>query len=316
MSASDQERTEFILAGQQHCDHYLTPLANPTGKRVLVVGVGAGTEMLWCLSRGARFVHGVDIAPQDPAAIRAAAHACGLDIEDRFAIEQVAIEDAGHLEGQFELILSNNVFEHLPDVPGALAVCARLLDPTRGRLAIFTAPLFHSSAGSHLPLEPWEHLWGDAEEREARADYLFRQITLNRISLRDLLDAVAQNDLIIVNLRLHRDRELGTLPALRGRMPEVSATDLAIEGIAIELASFRSLEGEHDQPVVSTEEIVLANRWLESEAAHRTTVEGLEHRIADRDDLIARIEASPSFRLGRALTAPLRWLRDRNAGGT
>src|SRR5262245_20166996 len=66
---SDDDRLRFILAGQEHCDHFLTPLAAPAGRRVLVVGAGAGTEMLWCLRHGAREVVGIDVLEQSPRAL-------------------------------------------------------------------------------------------------------------------------------------------------------------------------------------------------------------------------------------------------------
>jgi SAM-dependent methyltransferase len=164
---SDAERERFILEGQQHCDHFLTPLAAPAGKRVLVVGAGAGTEMLWCLRHGAREVVGIDAAEQSPQALSGAISQLGLG-SGRFSLLRMQIEEADVLEERFDLVLSNNVFEHLGDLPRAFQVCARLVESGSGRIAIFTAPLFYSSCGSHLPTEPWEHLWEDPERLRRR----------------------------------------------------------------------------------------------------------------------------------------------------
>src|SRR6185369_10440321 len=101
------------------------------GKRVLVVGAGAGTEMLWCLRRGAREVLGLDVAPQSPAALTAAVARLGLPPGETpsFSILQLGIEEADSLGRRFDLILSNNVFEHLPHLERSFAVCARLVEP-------------------------------------------------------------------------------------------------------------------------------------------------------------------------------------------
>src|SRR5436305_592566 len=212
---SDEERLGFILAAQEHCDHFLTPIANPAGKSVLVVGAGAGTEMLWCLRHGAREVLGLDVVPQSPNALAAAVERLGLGAPEIpgsspcFSILQLGIEEADALGRRFDLVLSNNVFEHLPHLDRAFEVCARLVEPYRGRIAIFTDPLYYSSAGSHLPVEPWEHLWGEPEGVRERllagggglgaghplrsmdlGTYLHEEISLNRTRLRDFLDGI------------------------------------------------------------------------------------------------------------------------------
>src|SRR5579885_2526779 len=100
----DDERLGFILAAQEHCDHSLTPIADPAGKSVLVVGAGAGTEMLWCLRHGAREVLGLDVAPQSPAALSAAVARLGIGGEagaPRFSILEMGIEEADSLGRRF-----------------------------------------------------------------------------------------------------------------------------------------------------------------------------------------------------------------------
>lgn len=314
MADSLESRLSFILDGQQHCDHFLTPLADPRGKDVLVVGVGAGTEMLWCLRGGARHVTGIDILEQTPDALEAAAERLGISIAGKYAIEQLAIEDAARLGRRFDLVVSNNVFEHIGDLEAAFRACAALVVPATGRIAIFTDPLYHSSAGSHLQLEPWEHIWGDREatrrrllaagsapaalERMTLDRYLSDEITLNGMRLGDLVAAVGRSGLAILNLKIVRDRSIPRLGEFRARMPDISATDLAIEGIGIELAQIES--GEVGESMPSTEEALLARRFAE-----------LESEIARLHSLLRAVEASTSFRLGRRLTAPLRWIRDR-----
>lgn len=342
----DAERLRFILEGQRHCDHFLAPLADPRGKSVLVVGAGAGTEMLWCLRQGAREVVGIDILVQRPAALARAVEEMGIRPAPPFSILPLCIEDAHTLGRRFDLVLSNNVFEHLGDLPRAFEVCASLVEPGTGRVAIFTDPLYYSSAGSHLPVEPWEHLWGAAGPLRQRLlgglpawhalhrldlpEYLFSEISLNRMRLGDLLEAVRASGLVILNLHLHRDRHLQDLPASLGRLEavcreeKVTLTDLAVEGIAIEL--MRLGESPLAEPPVSTEEVReayyrggLEHRNHDLERRSRELEEALRgereetkralHEVANLRRTLVSVEMSWSFRLGRLLTAPARWLR-------
>ena len=342
----DAERLRFILEGQRHCDHFLAPLADPRGKSVLVVGAGAGTEMLWCLRQGAREVVGIDILVQRPAALARAVEEMGIRPAPPFSILPLRIEDAHTLGRRFDLVLSNNVFEHLGDLPRAFEMCASLVEPGTGRVAIFTDPLYYSSAGSHLPVEPWEHLWGAPEPLRQRLlgavpswhalhrldlpEYLFSEISLNRMRLGGLLDAVRASGLVVLNLRLLRDRHLQDLPACLDRLEavrreeKVTVTDLAVEGIAIEL--MRLGESPLAEPPVSTEEVREAayrgglesrNQELESRNSElegalqraREQAKRALHETADLRRLLVSVEMSWSFRLGRLLTAPARWLR-------
>ena len=336
----DAERLRFILEGQRHCEHFLAPLADPRGKSVLVVGAGAGTEMLWCLRQGAREVVGIDILVQSPAALARAVEERGVQPVPPFSILPLRIEDAHTLGRRFDLVLSNNVFEHLGDLPRAFEVCASLVEPGTGRVAIFTDPLYYSSAGSHLPAEPWEHLGGAPEPLRQRLlgavppyhalhrldlpEYLFSEISLNRMRPGDLLDAVRASGLVVLNLRLLRDRRLQDLPACLDRLgavcreEEVTVTDLAVEGIGIEL--MRLGESPLAEPPVSTEEVReavyrggLERRNHELEEALREAREEKKralHEIANLRRILVSVEESWSFRLGRLLTAPARWLRD------
>jgi SAM-dependent methyltransferase len=358
---SDEDRLEYILAAQEHCDHYLTPIADPAGKSVLVVGAGAGTEMLWCLRHGAREVLGLDVVAQSPTALAAAVERLGLPATSRFSILELGIEKADTLGRRFDLILSNNVFEHLPHLDRAFEVCAELVEPYLGRLAIFTDPLYYSSAGSHLPVEPWEHLWGDPEALRERllgsgtanlgaghplrsmdlGTYLHDEISLNRMRLGDFLEGARKAGLAVLNLRLVRDRHLADVFRYRDqygdRLPGLSNTDLTIEGIAAELVRLEGPPPPDLPPFYTTEEIVLAAQaqaaylertrleealkaeerkslHLEEElAAERLHTADLQGKLDEVARVLAGVEASPSFRLGRLATAPLRWLRGRSS---
>jgi SAM-dependent methyltransferase len=281
---SDADRLKFILQAQEHCDYFLTPLAEPAGKSVLVAGCGAGTEMLWCLRHGAREVVGIDLVEQGPAALHGALAELRLAPGAPFSLLRMGIEQAHRLERRFDLVLSNNVFEHLGDLPGAFAACARLVEPGTGRIAVFTDPLYYSSSGSHLPTGPWEHLWGDpaALRQKLLADlppghplheleltaYLDEEISLNRMRLGEFLAAIRASDLAILNLRLLRDRRAQDLGGCLDRLEAVrrggvAITDLLIEGIGVELVRLdRDTRGF---PAASTEELLAARRQEELE---------------------------------------------------
>jgi SAM-dependent methyltransferase len=333
---SDEERLGFILAAQEHCDHFLTPLADPAGKSVLVVGAGAGTEMLWCLRHGAREVLGLDVAPQSPAALAAAVARLGLGGSEekdgpRFSILKMGIEEADSLGRRFDLVLSNNVFEHIPRLDRAFEVCAGLVEPYRGRVAIFTDPLYYSSAGSHLPVAPWEHLWGEPERVRERllsselagvgpghplrrldfGTYLQDEISLNRMRLGDFLEGIRKAGLAILNLHLVRDRHLTDLFQYRDRLPGLSEADLTIEGIAAELVLLAGPPPEGLPPFVSTEEVVLAAQGQRNYLERSALQEALKAEQGRSLALTEDLEASASFRIGRLATFPLRWLRGR-----
>jgi hypothetical protein len=128
----------------------------------------------------------------------------------------------------------------------------------------------------------------------------------------------------VLNLRLLRDRHLQDLPACLDRLEavcreeKVTVTDLAVEGIAIEL--MRLGESPLAEPPVSTEEVREAVYRGGLESRNRELEEALQgareqakralHETADLRRLLVSVEMSWSFRLGRLLTAPARWLRN------
>ena len=312
---SEEHRLAFILEGQQHCDHFLTPIADPAGKSVLVAGSGAGTEMLWCLRHGAREVVGVDVAPQTAHALHAACDQ--MHLQPNFTMHQIAIEDATQLDRRFNLVLSNNVFEHVGDIPRSLSACGQLVAED-GRIAIFTDPLFYSSSGSHLQHQPWEHLWGDVES--------LGEIPLNRMRLADFIEAVRASGLVLLNLRVIVDRNVQSLPDYRDKLGHVAVSDLTIEGIAAELvrvgnADLLSAEErllsrerqEHANKVAGLQSALERERGAREEERKRLT-ESAQHWMsaaAELKHVLDEVEHSWSFRIGRAITAPMRGIRGR-----
>lgn len=252
-------RLDFVAQRQRHCDDFLSPLADPAGKSVLVAGCGAGTEMVWCLRRGAREVLGIDILEQDPRALQLARRRFGVNDGRRAEIVRREIAEIGSLGRRFDLVLSNNVFEHVADVSGALVACGRALEPGSGRLAIFSDPLFYSSVGSHLEHEPWEHLWADPGELRERLlareegthpalgeldleTFFDREITLNRYRFVDYVEAIRRSGLAMLWLEARLDRNYARFAEFESRIrarcgPEVTTQDLTVEGLGVVLAA-------------------------------------------------------------------------------
>jgi SAM-dependent methyltransferase len=335
-------RLEFILSEQQHCDHYLSPLADPSGRSVLVAGCGAGTEMLWCLRRGAREVVGVDLASQDSTALERAVRQFEIAPEASYSIHQLPMEEVGTLGRKFDLVLSNNVFEHVSRLEAALTACLRALEPRWGRLVIFSAPLFYSSSGSHLVHEPWEHLWADGEELRRRLlargetappalaqmpleRYFDAEITLNRLRLSEFLDAVARLGAVAHKLGTLPDRCIHRFaefePRIRARLGErISTLDLTTEGLFAELGP--ATADRSIAPVPSTDPVEAGETSSSARGALGPTDRELEARVVRESErsalLLARyhevlgllraVEASPTFRAARLFSSRLKRL--------
>lgn len=345
-SRPGEERLQFVLAGQRHCDFYLSPLTDPANKTVLVAGCGAGTEMLWCLRRGAREVVGIDILEQDAHALEEARSRFDIDPEVRVEIHCLDITAVERLDREFDLVLSNNVFEHIVDVETATRACLSVLERKRGRLAIFSAPLYFSSAGSHLEHEPWEHLWGDAEDVRRKAlnrsesppealnrmsleDYLFGEITLNRLRFADYLGAFQRANAVAFKLGILPDRAIHRMsdyePRVRARgYDDLSPLDLTVEGFFAELGPGRSfgfrravpdqVEVLHASQALDAPggELSPTYRELERELAEsRGRANALQGQFEELLSLLRSVETSPTFRLARFLSGPLRALRGR-----
>ncbi len=115
------------------------------GRRILDVGCGSGTFALAVAARGAAGVDGIDIdEPRIPYARREAARQ-GL-AHARFEI--MSVYDLRFPADSYDRVISHTVFEHLPDLPGALAEMYRVLKP--GGEAYITHDSFRSRYGAHV----------------------------------------------------------------------------------------------------------------------------------------------------------------------
>jgi SAM-dependent methyltransferase len=131
----------------------LGQLMSLRGRRVLDVGCAYG----WFLSAAAR--HGMAVVGIEPDAYTCrAARADGLDVRSGYFPD-------GLTDGEeFDLVVFNDVLEHIPDLHRVLATCARVVAPQG--LIVISVPtsqgmLFRcgrvlAQAGF---MKPWERLW-------------------------------------------------------------------------------------------------------------------------------------------------------------
>jgi ubiquinone/menaquinone biosynthesis C-methylase UbiE len=124
-----------------HYDAELEVLADHVpvreGERVLDVGTGRGRFGAWFAGRGCR-VLGVDVNPDMLEAARETARQRG--VEERFQVRRARAEELGQLgEPPFDLVSCMELFDHLPDLGGALRAMRGVLRPD-GRLVFTYVP--------------------------------------------------------------------------------------------------------------------------------------------------------------------------------
>lgn len=119
--------TRLAYIRDQLCGHLSRDPQRPqplAGLDVVDVGCGGG---LLCepLARLGATVTGIDLVPANLAVARRHARATGLDLSYRHSpAEQLATEGRS-----YDLVCAMEVVEHVADVPGFLAACAKLVRP-------------------------------------------------------------------------------------------------------------------------------------------------------------------------------------------
>jgi SAM-dependent methyltransferase len=266
---------QYIQRFQSLCDRYLSRLVNPAGKSVLVIGSGGGTEMLWAIRHSAHEVVGIDPATRDTKALDVAVaelKAVGLQVAP-YRMCKMTSHEAHTLGRKFDLIVSCNVFEHIQDVRETLLSLRPLLREG-GRIAIFVDPLYYSSAGAHISIAPWEHLLDREriflDQITARERDIFKT-QLNRMTFLDFVGFVRDAGLLMLDLFVVPDRNLGKIGAVYKKLKEssrIAALDLAIEGFGCLLCFPEDVKGHVDtgaspaREVAHRDEIPLPPREL------------------------------------------------------
>jgi SAM-dependent methyltransferase len=235
-----REVTAYIQRWDEHLDIYFGGKFALEGKRLLIVGSGWGSEVLWALKRGAAFVAGIDPRSDERAFAEAALAEQGLaDRADRFALYQGTTLTAPDL-GTFDLVLSNNTFEHVEGLSANLAALARFLPDKGGRIFIFADPLFLSSIGHHLPIGAWEHLTATQEsirERVTPRQWQEYRTGLNGMTITVFLDAVREAGLVLLDLGVRPDPSIDRFGEVAKALPPgLKPMDLCLSGISCTLA--------------------------------------------------------------------------------
>jgi SAM-dependent methyltransferase len=231
---------KHIFHYQDHLTRWFTPIANPAGKRVLIIGSGWGTEILWSLANGASYVTGLDPADRSEEPLRATLSERKVKADGRFRIHrettQTFVDDT-----PYDLILSNNVMEHVDDIAGTLRSCRKFITNKGGRIAIFADPLFYSSAGAHLPIEPWAHLTKRQSELNTPDlpghEWHHYRHSLNGMTLTDFLSGVREAGLSLEYLSIVPDRNRTSFTKFADLIPPgIKPMDLLCEGVVCSLA--------------------------------------------------------------------------------
>lgn len=253
-----EEIVKHISIFQNGCEKFLSPLCNPTNKKVLVIGSGWGTEIAWLLSKKPQEIIGIDPAPRSEIPLKKYLEIHNL--KGKYEIIEGTTEDIiKDKEHYFDLILSHNVFEHIMDLKAVFEHIPKLLSTT-GRVAIFTDPLYYSSCGAHMNIKPWEHLWGDLDSIKEKvpayqwSDY---EHGLNKMTVSSFLKEVNDSGAIISQFYLKPDRNINEYPLYKEKLKDISGIspfDLTTEGISIEFF----YNADQNQPIR-----LIENEWGE-----------------------------------------------------
>lgn len=118
------------------------------GKHVLDVGCGLGGNLAYFHEQGASSVTGIDISHDQIS--------CTYDMfanlhPDYVARTQFTTTDASRMpfpDNSFDILVSNDTFEHVDDLAGTLKECLRVLRPGGYLYAYF--PPFYAPWGAHM----------------------------------------------------------------------------------------------------------------------------------------------------------------------
>lgn len=152
---------------------FLAERMDLTRARILDFGCGDGITALGLTRLEVGSVVGVDINASFRHLPELAAANCGLDsLPPHLSFVRVSPDcRLPFADAAFDAAYSWSVFEHLGDVPAALAALRRILRPG-GHCLIQIDPLYYSPFGSHLRRlapKPWGHLLESTAAFTARA---------------------------------------------------------------------------------------------------------------------------------------------------
>lgn len=211
------------------------------GRSVMEVGCGTGARCFEAARHGARRVLGIDPFPtvMDVAQARLAEQPA--DVRARMEFRLTTIE--GVRDERFDVILSENTFEHVMNVPEVLAQMRDRLTPG-GRAYIGFGPPYHAPEGDHgwmravLPGRnvfpwPWGHLLfpkgyiygklSKAHGHDIKGTTRWPYLDLNQHTVADYKRMYRASGLRIASIRTNLVYSVkGRIIRLLGRVPGLS----------------------------------------------------------------------------------------------
>jgi len=131
-------------------------------KKVLEIGCGHGGICIFAALVGATEVIGVDLS--DPALETAERLQRQVESETGFSLpvsfKKMFAESLEFEDGELDVIIADNVFEHVASVQEVMNECARILR-SGGKVIVPNFPSFKSKFGSHVKYGirlPWVHV--------------------------------------------------------------------------------------------------------------------------------------------------------------
>ena len=229
----------YISKWDKHLDHHFGAM-DVRNKRVLVIGSGWGSEVLWLLKRGAAEVVGLDPGRERRQPLERALADQGLsELAPRARLIQGTALDVGDI-GAFDAVMSNNVLEHVRGLSANLAALVSRMPAKGCRFHVFTDPLYFASHGHHLPVGAWDHLTLTQAELEARVQpYQWAEYRdgLNGMTITDFLGAVREAGMILLDLTVIPDHRIAEFADIQPKLPVgLKPMDLCLEGISCTLA--------------------------------------------------------------------------------
>lgn len=199
-----------------------------SGLRVLDIGCGDGAFCLDAARRGAARVDGVDIDAPSLAYARTVFAHIAPECMGRIALHHMSILDFPG-EDLFDVIVSEDTFEHLEDPPAVLDAAARLLRPG-GYFYVGFGPLWRSPFGGHRRMHlklPWAHAllperwvlaWANRYRTPPARSIM--ELGMNRWSLRAFEELLLNGPLEVTYFRVnHGDRTVSRMFRLLSRIP-------------------------------------------------------------------------------------------------
>jgi SAM-dependent methyltransferase len=195
------------------------------GKSLLEIGCGHGNRCLEAIEHGAIRVVGLDVDGRNFAVGRSLLATAPASWRERITFFE---GDLGSFPPEmFDIVLSENTFEHVMNVPELLAQIKARLNPG-GRLYVGFGPLYHGPDGDHgwlrqtLPARhlfpwPWGHLLlkryalsqlSELHSEQITRTYDWPYLDLNQHTVGDFVEMFRTSGLRTVYLRTNHVKSL------------------------------------------------------------------------------------------------------------